>query len=206
MTPVNLIPASRMAARRRAARVKAWSTVVPAVASMLMAGYGWLRAAWATDASSLSRDLSTADSSMQSINTEMTRLRGDIARTQMTIRANNAVGRQPDWGLLLLMIASKVRAGLVLTSCSLEPATMPTEASAPAPAGGRPGHFKLVLTGMGQDQRAVADFVASLDSRTPEPLFEQVLLLESRRRPFSGREAMSFRIECALSDAAAEVK
>jgi Tfp pilus assembly protein PilN len=198
----NLIPHARMLARRRAARVKLWSTVVPATASVLMAAYGYLRASWPTETSSLREELGSRESAIKLKQAEMSRLKSDTETVRRLIRANEAVGLQPDWGVLLLLVSARLGDEVVLQSCILDPVNQ-QDGKAVSASGLRPTSFRLTLGGVGKDQRAIANFVRALDNQDPGGLFDQVSLLECRRMPFAGREAMSFRIECALSDSGA---
>ena len=202
MKGANLIPRSRVLARRRAARVKMWSSVIPAAASLLMGAYGYLRATWPTETASLREDLEARRAEIKTKTTQSSALLASISRVQRDIRAKDAVGLQPNWGVLLLLVSSHLGKDVVLQSCILDPVSQ-QDGKAVSAAGTRPTAFRLTLGGVGRDQKAIADFVRALDAQTPGRLFDQVSLLECRRTPFAGREAMSFRIECALSDSGA---
>jgi hypothetical protein len=195
----NLIPHARQLARRRAACVKLWSTIVPGAAALLMGAYGYLRASWPTETSSLQEELESREERITLKQSESERLRSDIESVQRLIRAKEAVGQQPDWGVLLLLVSARLGDEVVLQSCVLDPVSQ-QDGKPVSVAGTRPTSFRLTLGGVGKDQRAIADFVRSLDNQDPGRLFDRVSLLECRRTPFAGREAMSFRIECALSD------
>jgi hypothetical protein len=198
----NFIPHARLLARRRAARVRLWSTVVPVAASLLMSAYGYLRAAWPTETSSLRAELDTSDSRIKLQQTESNRLRADIEAVKRQIRAKEAVGEQPDWGLLLLLVSARLGDQVVLQTCTLDPVNQ-QDGKAVSTSGVRPTSFRLTLGGVGKDQKVIADFVRQLDAHGDDRLFDQVSLQECRRMPFAGREAMSFKIECALSDSGA---
>jgi hypothetical protein len=198
----NLIPHHRILARRRAARVRLWSSAVPALASLLMGAYGYLRASWPTETSSLRDDLDARENRIKLKQAETNKLRADIETQRRLIRAREAVGLQPDWGVLLLLVSAKLGNDVVLQSCVLDPVNQ-QDGKAVSAAGTRPTSFRFTLGGMGRDQRAIAEFVRLLDSQDQPRIFDQVALLECRRMPFAGREAMSFRIECTLSDSGA---
>jgi hypothetical protein len=198
----NLIPHHRILARRRAARVKLWSSVVPALASVLMGAYGYLRAAWPTETSALRDDLEAREARIRQRQAEGKELRAKIDQQRLLIRAREAVGLQPDWGVLLLLVSAKLSNDVVLQSCILDPVNQ-QDGKAVSASGTRPTSFRFTLGGVGRDQRAIAEFVRLLDSQDQPRIFDQVALLECRRMPFAGREAMSFRIECSLSDSGA---
>jgi hypothetical protein len=200
---VNLIPLHRLQTRRRAARVRLWAYVVPAVASLLLATYGWLRTAWRTDAGSVRASLAHVEAAIANAEGDIKRLRADLSRSKITLKAHRAVGEQPDWGVLLHLLSGRLGDFAVLKACILEPAVGDVPGSQP---GGRPGRFRLVLTGLGKDQDAIAAFLLALEAERKSNLFDRVTLLESKRVPFLGKDAVIFRTECTLSDGAAEVK
>jgi hypothetical protein len=117
------------------------------------------------------------------------------------------VGDQPDWGLLLPVVAHHLRGEALLSSCTLTPATdqpappagKPGKADSPKPRdpGARPERFTLALSGLAQSQDAVSGFVAGLEATG---VFDRVALAESRRAALGGQEAIAFRVECQLID------
>lgn len=202
MSCVNLIPARRIDCRRRAARVRLWLSGVPVFASLLVAVYGSLRTTWDTDTESLRESISAADLAITSLDAGIASHRASIHREQVLLKAYKAVGEQPDWGVLLYLLASRLGEDAVLNNLVLEP--LPgARAGGKAVEGARPGRFRLTLFGMARDQEAVSAFVLALEGDAGAQLFDQVRLLESKRVSLSGKDAVSFRIECMLSDAAA---
>jgi hypothetical protein len=199
---VNLIPPARILARKRTTRLRRWASVVPAFASVLLAIYAGLRTTWHTDTATVQATLVQFDAANRSIEQQIAKARAEAAKQQITLKAHRAVGEQPNWGVLLYIIAGRLGENTVLNNCSLEPMLEPGKPD----QGARPARFRVTLTGMGRDQEAVSAFVLALEREADPRLFDHVRLLESRRAPFAGKDAVIYRIECLLSDAAAEVK
>jgi hypothetical protein len=203
MRGINLIPAGRIQARRRAARVRAWATIVPVVAAMLFGGYVWLRTMWPTDSVSLTAKIAELETGISRAEVAITRARAEAAQRAILLRAHRAVGEQPDWGFLLHSLSQHVGDRVVFTACVLEP-QQPAGGAGPARAGGRPDRFRLVLHGMGRQQQDISAFVIALEGAGEPKLFDSVALMETRRVPLGGKDAVAFRIECAMTDGIAE--
>jgi hypothetical protein len=200
MTGVNLIPAGRVQARRRAARLRRWVAVTPLCIFVLAAAYGLLRAIWSTDLDWLKTELARADAQIQVVEKDARSARARIAGLHPIRRAARAVGDQPDWGALLSLVSSRLGHDAVLSACVL----MPSDAGARAGSGkdsGRPERLTLALTGLARGQEAVSAFVAGLESAG---VFDRVAIAESRRSSFSGADAVAFRVECLICDSIPE--
>lgn len=201
MNGVNLVPIRRQQARQRGARIRMWMVIAPVVASVLTGVYGWLRASWATGSSNIAAEITKLDALSLSTETEITALRLRIAELKPRLLAARAVGNQPDWGVLLALLATKLRDDAILSSCTLTPVAPEAQPAPPGgkPAGdwGRPERFTLSLAGFARTQESFGTFVSALEGAG---LFERVRIAESKRGSVAGTDAVSFRVECLLSD------
>lgn len=206
MNGINLIPASRLAARRRAARVRLWLSIAPLCISALAGSYGYLFASWDTDRTELEVILGETEAAISKSQRDVAERRSRLVEVRARLRASAAVSNQPDWGLLLEILAARLGDNAVLTSCTLEPAvrSQPAEsakpgaiASAPAEAPPRPDRYRLVLSGVARTQEVVPEFLRRLEETG---LFEAAKLIESTRTPFAGAEAFRFQVECTMAD------
>lgn len=209
MTAVNLIPQRRLHARRMRMRVRLWAGVTAAWAAALVIAHVWAGAAWEDDSPALVAAIAKADAEIQELERSTAAGRVALAEAQATLRARKAVGDQPDWGLLLATLAARLDQQAVLSACILEPAGAQVTGRGSAAAADaqrrmiRPSHYKLTLTGLTRKQDTASAIAIALE-RTK--LFDHVTLLEARRSGFLGEEAVTFRLECALVDPAAEVQ
>jgi hypothetical protein len=199
---INLIPAKRVRARQRVARIRTWMSIVPALATILMGSYGWLRTVSNTDTQSLQALIHETATASAALEESIGRDRAQISQQHLRLLANRAVGEQPDWGVLLFIVGSHLGDDVVLSTCQLEPLT--DEGRKVNPQALRPEQYRLTLIGLGRDQSAVSAFVLALDGMAPPKIFERVRLVESRRVPLAGKDAVQFRIECTLTDLVGE--
>jgi hypothetical protein len=212
---VNLIPLVRVQARRRAARIRVWLVIMPLCASILAGAYGWIRVAWSSDLDSITAEIKKADADIRAADKEDSAAKARIAELQPRFRAAKAVGDQPDWGLLLSLVASRLGHDAVLNSCTLSPpadgiavpvaATVSGKTSKAGEArpreSGRPERFTLALSGLARTQDAVSAFVSGLEDAG---VFDRVTIAEARRTAVAGQEGVAFRVECTLSDSVTE--
>jgi hypothetical protein len=184
------------------ARIRTWMSIVPALATILMGSYGWLRTVSNTDTQSLQALIHETATASAALEESIGRDRAQISQQHLRLLANRAVGEQPDWGVLLFIVGSHLGDDVVLSTCQLEPLT--DEGRKVNPQALRPEQYRLTLIGLGRDQSAVSAFVLALDGMAPPKIFERVRLVESRRVPLAGKDAVQFRIECTLTDLVGE--
>ena len=202
MISVNLIPTHRRNARRRRVRVRRWAAVCVAYALVLFVSYGVCRAVW--DAGhDLVRELDEVTEQIDQSNQAIAALGPEMAQARLTLDASQGIVDQPDWSVLLALMAKTLGDEIVLKSCRLQRRTdARAEArrpdGAPAqPAGEMPEAFTVALSGYGQSPQAVSRFVLRLE-RTG--LFEQVKVRATNREPFLATDAIAFQIEGTLAE------
>jgi len=201
----NLLPAVRRAALARRRRIQRWCwlggiyaviaglAALLCLASLAMGGRPELDAA-----------LSEAARRVDHLDRQVQRERQALAVLREKLQANQAVVRQPDWSVLLTLIAEPLGPDVVLSRGNLrftEPPPKPTvanpgqagatEATGPPP----PARFHLNLDGHGTSQDAVSRYALDLERIG---LFDRVRLIETSRVQFLGREAVGFQIECEM--------
>lgn len=207
MMSINLIPAYRIHARRMRLRLRIWTGVVGACTLMLAVAHVWVIAAWHDDSDEIRTSIRETDSEIQELERATAASRAALAEAQATLRARRAVSDQPDWGLLLVALSARLDQQAVLSGCILEPAGQAGQGSAQRNDAQqkliRPSKYTLSLTGLTRTQDAASSIAIALEQTG---LFEYVTLLEARRAGFKGEEAVTFRLECALADPAAEVQ
>lgn len=221
MNGINLIPSRRRAAQRRSARVRLWLSITPAVTLLLAGSYGYLFATWGAGGGAASESLAAANSKIESMQHELDSARSRLAEAQARKRALREVSEQPDWGLLMNILAGALSEETILSGCTLDPLAQPAAEppkESPAPKAGarrtpaknsapsaaataRPTRYRLALSGFARSQEAVPEFVRRIEQMG---IFEQTTLIQSVRAPYAGTDAFQFRIECSIADPAAE--
>jgi hypothetical protein len=203
MTGVNLIPAHYRQARQRRRRARAWFSVCGGYAIVLAVAY--LGAASALgDGGSAAGDLGKTQQQVEELTRASAMLKLQLRDALIKLNIARAVGDQPDWSLLLGLLAKLTDEKIVLRSCHLEtasesrqvatgttgkPATQPT---VPEP---KDAVFNLTLVGFAKTQNDVTQFALRLEKLG---LFDQVDLLQSAREPIGTTQATAFRVQCAL--------
>ena len=121
------------------------------------------------------------------------------AQAKATLEANRAIGRQPDWSVLLALLGETLEEHIVLSDCELQTGRNQTDASAGSKAGDpmplNRRCYRLEIHGFGKSQSAISQFVLRLERYD---LFREVRLINSTRASLGGAEMLSFRIECVI--------
>jgi len=151
----------------------------------------------------LAEEITRTDARIRTSDRTLKNLQGELAAEQWKLDSCRAVGKQPDWGVLLRLLAEKLSHEVVLKQCQLvraedtpPPATAaaaPEQAYAQGGAGG--GRFVLVVNGLGRSHTAVSQFVLRLEKIG---LFDRVTLIKTSRESFVKGQAVAFQLECLL--------
>lgn len=190
----NLIPASRLQARRCAARLKVWMAIVPACAGLLAMSYGVQRFGGTLDEAALRAKKDELAANIAESEKRIARQRIEVREAGLVRQANRAVGEQPDWSRLMWLVAGKLGEKAALTSLTLEPVETTTSVGQ-----GRPERLKLTIKGVAVSPAAASTFVLELEQ---SPAFERVVLVETVR---GAVQDVAFQVECVLTDPAGSV-
>jgi len=201
----NFIPAERLAKKRRRARVRVWSLICCAYTVVLVSAVALGYFNWNPDGASIAGQISAAGARIRRSTVSMNRLSLKLAEARAALEASEAIGNQPDWSRLLVILGKELGDDVVLNGCELslfEPVpTGPGDAmgslAPPAAEGATPtrSRFKLSLSGFGRTQTSVSRFVLRLEELE---LLDEVKLMRSNRQAFLGGEAVAFRIDCSI--------
>jgi hypothetical protein len=207
---VDLIPSTRRELHRRRRRVRVWIGAGCAYAALLGGTLVGAAAAWPRDQETPAAALGAATLENEQHRSRTAALAAEIAHKQRELAANKAVGNQPDWSILLALVAEALGPDAALREANLTAETITPPAAAPKPPA--PGaiqaepvpvidaeprrSFSLVLTGLARSQGAVNEVVKRLEATG---LFERILLIETRREGTDTQAALtSFRFSCQL--------
>jgi hypothetical protein len=205
MNDVNLIPAQRLIAKRRKARISLWAAVCGTYVVLLIVGSlaGYVLCPGKDQ--DLAEQLTAAEKQIKQDNGAMLELRKTLATTAAALETTRAIHDQPDWSRLLTGLSHELGRELILNRCQLvavredgKPLTEPwTEAllAKPLRALVTKHRYQLVLHGFGQSQESVSRFALGLEGIG---LFEQVRLINSSRQAFLNGQAVAFTVECGF--------
>jgi len=199
---VNLIPKYRIAARRRTRAAVRWAQGGAALAVVLVGSVVFFETQWAQNPQAMAEQLAEATTSVEDTGVRLRRLEAELLATQRRVDANRAVTNQPDYAVLLALLARTLDEQVVLRSCGFEAMifddkpseTRRTSAAAPD----QPAGFEVHTSGYAKTQRAVSDFVLRLEQTG---LFHEVRLLRTQREPvpFGDGHAIGFEVRCYLT-------
>ena len=195
MNQINLIPASRREAKARRTRLIRWGIVLGLYAGALLGAHFVCGACWSGDSHLLAAETRASAARLREANRTMLSLHGELTQTEEKLRSAQAVGRQPDWGVLLGLLARNVGDDIVLEFCRLRQDAPPRSKKASAVAE-RDQPLLLDLGGLAMSQAIVSQFVLRLEKTG---LFDQVRLVNTAQRTFLKKDAVAFRLECLLS-------
>ncbi len=203
MSDVNLIPAGRLAARRRKSRLYLWATVGGVYGVLVAAGSLTFHVAQAGEGRTMAEHLEAAARQIERDNRTLADFRRQLAETMIALETTTAIHGQPDWGKLLTGLSVQVGEQIVLSRCVLTTLTADDKAITAESSGSLPalplGAFltgcrhTLVLNGFGKSQESVSRFVLRLEE---SGAFDLVRLVNSSRQTFLKGEAVAFVVEC----------
>jgi hypothetical protein len=200
MKSVNLIPAPRRDAKRRRKHRKICAAACGAYALLLAGALGAAHIAWSGVGASLDEQLGKLDTSIERAERQASDARTELATARATIEANRTVAEQPDWSVLLALLATTTGDDVVLRGVSItQPATTAASgaAAAKSPAPNSTPEVLLELNGIGRSQLAVQQHVLRLEQTG---LFSKVALMDTGREPYLEADAIAFRLQCAFGE------
>ncbi|MHC5113195.1 MAG: hypothetical protein ACYTGP_02050 [Planctomycetota bacterium] len=194
MTRVNLIPRSRRLLTRRRQHLRRWITVSTGYALFIVIALVVAKLVSATDAGAIDQQIARTNATMTADRATVVGLRRQLEEAAALLKAQYAVQGQPDWGILLALLAEATGDEVVLRECRLRHAAAGPNAPGTRGETGIPPTY-LELGGLGRSQNTVTQFVLRMDEI---PLFSKVKLQDTRREPFGDGHAIAFRVVCML--------
>jgi Tfp pilus assembly protein PilN len=195
MKSVNLIPAPRRDAKRRRRQRNLCAVACGAYALALAGAIGGAQMVWHAKADNLDERLTATDNDIRRLERQAADERAELARARATIEANRMVAEQPDWSVLLALLAKTTGDDVVLRTISIGP---PLTGSVPTPAAGSgQPEFSLDITGVGRTPLAVSRHVLRLEQTG---LFSKVALIDTGREAFLNENSIAFRLQCTFGE------
>lgn len=177
--------------------MRTWATALGAYGVLLICAYAACFAFGQDDSGAILKEMRETTERFRASAEQIHVLRDSVAESSQQLGAVRVLAQNPDWSLLLAMVARNLDKEVVLDRCSLAPVDNGVEASHPAEGEAVIyQRYLLDLSGFGQSQSSVSQFVLRLEKSR---LFESVRLIKTQTRNFMDGQAVSFRLECALS-------
>jgi hypothetical protein len=201
MKAINLIPAARRDAKRRRKHRNVCATACGAYAALLAGALGVAYLVLSREAGEpVAARLTSAGAEIDRVQKQIAAARAELAASNATIEANRTVAEQPDWSVLLALLAQTTGDDVVLRSVVVAP---PPGAAIPSATQGKPASpaaapdVVLEISGVGQTQLAVSQHVLRLEQTG---LFSKVTLVDTGREAYVNSNVIAFRLQCQFAE------
>jgi hypothetical protein len=199
----NLMPAPRRQAKACRTRIRQWLVVGVAYTVMLATICIVCHRTWGLGPDPLADEISQTTDRIRTSGRTIAILQKQLVASRWKLDTFKGVGQQPDWSVVLTLLADGLGNEVVLSGCQLDEIMIPLDSNAgstppPAPPGARQEKaqkmaFVLSVSGFGRSQTAVSQFVLRMER---SGLFDNVRLVSTVREPFLNAKAISFRLKC----------
>lgn len=212
MRAINLIPAPRRAAKRRREHLRYCAAGCAAWAILSVAAVFLAPVVWGAGDPGDSERLARFNAEIEQTEHTIAGIRVDLLAAEAKLRGNRAIADQPDWSVLLAVLGEMIGGDVVLKNCYIRPVNpnrdghgtnlrrieprTPSERATAKTTEAAP--FILEAGGIAKDYTAANQFVLRLEHTG---LFAKVTLLDTGREAFFDKDAIAFRIECAMNQA-----
>ncbi len=193
MTCINLIPAHRIERRMFRVRLRRWCagcTIYCVVAWSVCVAY---TAAYDRTGDDLGRGIATTAIQITEVNDAIASVQLQLSEAERKLNASRAVTLQPDWSVLLALLADSRGKNVVLNFCQVQEVVTAGVGTAPEDSGFR--SFKVLVRGLGETQSAVSHFVLQIEKLG---LFDRVTMMNVNRVTVRDCEAVTFELACVL--------
>lgn len=193
MKPVNLIPLERQRASKRKIANRKWMQGTGLYCIAVIIATICSRVFTTDPGIVIAQQIKDTQDKIIAGETKLIEINNSIKTAQVSLIANQQLRDQPNWSVLLKLIASKMGKSIVLTRCDL----IPIFASEPAKQGHvkEPISYDFIIEGQGRSMIQINTFVLSLEETK---IFNQVNLDESHHQLFSNTQSNYFRLRCVL--------
>lgn len=198
MMRINLLPTARRDAVVRLARTRKWIVGISIGTAIAAASLAGGRATWPDDRNQLRNQELTLESAQADLLQLVSSLKEEVDHKLDALHAANEIGDEPDWSILLALIADRTGKKVVLTLVAIEPTASPATPSTKATNAQtqqQPPSISLVLSGIGTSAHQVSLYSVRLEELG---LFERVVIEQSSRSPTGQLGSIMFTIRCRL--------
>ncbi len=196
---VNLAPAWRRTATRRARRCRVWLAGCAAYGAMLVVAYGVCYGQWHAAGAQVHDEVADAARRIDETGKAIALTATKLTESRLALRVNRILSDRPDWSVVLQLVASTLGDDLVLRECKLVAAAPGAGGADDAPDAPR-RELILHLRGFARSQASISQYTLRLEQTS---LFGKVTVVETRRKPFMTSESVAFSLACSIQGATA---
>lgn len=187
---VNLIPDHRFEARRQRRRVGRWGVGCGVYGLALIGLWALVQSLGGGADTAIARDLSDAEAQLADTAATIERMQPVLVRAEASLFASRSIGNQPNWSILLDLLAGLLDDQTLLTGVELKPI-------ASMQIGAPPVGYTLSIAGMAQTHAAANAYVLRLEETD---LFDRVEIQGANKQSFGSGSAVAFRVTCRLAE------
>lgn len=201
---VDFIPPRHRQLRRVRARGRRWAAACVLVGAGLVLAYAVLMVNGGTAADGVGEELARVRAKLELETADRAACEARIVRAESELALVRAIGRHPDWSLLLRVLARERGERVVLERLQLKRTDKPAEKPADTAVPGGPGpvpatpaseQYGVRLAGQALSQGDATQFTLRLENLG---FFDSVRLVETRPVNVQGREYVAFQVECSV--------
>lgn len=190
MPTPNLIPAFRLRAKAQHRHLRTWGVRLGVYAAVLLVGCFIRLTGRGGTSELLAAQGRQLTDSVETHTKILTGLKGELAGARQKLTSVRLVGRQPDWGQLLRLVADQLGESVVLENTSFRRVS---ESTGEADKTRRV--LFLDLGGIARGEKDVSDFILRLETCG---LFSEIKHVNSNQRLFHGQKAFGFLLKCRV--------
>lgn len=184
---VNLMPRRHRDRLSQQIKIRRWKRIVAAYAGLMGMACAGVWALQAQPSAAAAKPAASTQALRAQDKQALTvALETEVAAYKLTQQRADFVREQPDFGVLLELLARKSQGRAMLTRLDLKPENID----------GQPSAYRLELDGLAQSPREAAGFVLALEDTG---VFASVRLLGTARAQEFGLALTSFRLDCELA-------
>ncbi|WP_432798847.1 hypothetical protein [Poriferisphaera sp. WC338] len=187
---VNFIPPHYRIKRLIHIRIRQWIVAVSVYSILLVAAWVMFTFSWGQSVHEIEDQLADVNQQVSATEEAIKSIKPRVLQAKANLAATNMIGEQPDWSMLLDLLAGLLDENTVLTSCELTP-----EKHTKFGDMVEISQYNLKLVGLSRTLTASYDYVVRLKNCG---MFDEIQPGKTRKRPFADGEATEFTIECMI--------
>lgn len=186
----DLFPRRLRVARSKRRRIRQWSATLVLESTLLVAATLVLRAERVDSLGEVRDSTKSTVAQIDLVTNAIAQSRARMKEVERQMAVAHEVSRQPDWSIVMALLAREAEGSIVLENCQLLPASRAE--------GSETSEFRFTLQGSCGDQAELTGFVQRLQNTG---IFSRLVVSETTRiEREKGKESLRFSIDSAFRE------